>query len=154
MNFDQVEYDKKVQARNRQTAINKLNRKLKSIKTARRIAYIKGKADKIRNHRRMTLAQYKDEITKTDTLIDELEEKIIRLSQHNDKPKPVKKSIRRTIRDRIKNPQKRKKNNYSIKSIKHEMAKLEKQLNKLIRQNEMAEIRADVEADINEYLNS
>jgi hypothetical protein len=66
MNRDQHEYDKQVQARNKEIAYDKLQKKAARLAAQKRIIKVQGQVDKARNRRENTLFEYREKIADCD----------------------------------------------------------------------------------------
>lgn len=71
MNKGQFDYDADVQKINRDSTIRALENKLDTLKQIKAIVYAEGQQDKVKNHRRTTLLEYRKRLEDCDIQIEE-----------------------------------------------------------------------------------
>jgi hypothetical protein len=92
MNKEQNEYDKIVQARNRETNIKKIERSVSKLDNQERTLHIKGQADKIRNRRDHTLCEYVESLNDCKRRLKTEQEKLEYFQKKHQPPKSVDKT--------------------------------------------------------------
>jgi hypothetical protein len=95
MNKEQYAYDQIVQARNMETAIDKLRRQVKKLENVKRIVAKKGHNDKVHNHREHMLIEYREQLTECERRKNLSEHKLKYLENRVTPPKIVDKTKER-----------------------------------------------------------
>jgi len=89
MNKDQYNYDKIVQARNREAAMKKITRVVTTLDNKKKVIHIKGQTDKIRNNRNHTLFEYRESLDECKKRLRREQRKLKYLKTKHQPPKSV-----------------------------------------------------------------